>query len=365
MTASFKVEHATRSSRIGMAAFALALVLLAAAPAWGGRDDLRLLAEIYAYVALASLWNLLAGYAGLVSVGQQAYVGLGGYVLFASTILAGLHPLLAVPIAGAMAAIVALPVAALMFRLRGHYFAIGTWVVAEVCRLVLAQVKQLGGGTGTSLPPDIASSIVGLDFVRELFAVRGPAARDIMVYWLALILAIGAFILVYWLLRSRHGLALSAIGDSEVAAESTGVDVFRTKFLIYVLTAAASGMAGALIFLQKARISPDAAFSLIDWTAYVIFIVVIGGIGTMEGPIVGVAIFYLLQYYLAALGSWYLILLGGLAILLMLFAPSGVWGVVSHAFDISLFPVRRRLLATTDIAATSVGKPVGGSEAER
>ena len=98
MTASFKVEHATRSSRIGMAAFALALVLLAAAPAWGGRDDLRLLAEIYAYVALASLWNLLAGYAGLVSVGQQAYVGLGGYVLFAATILAGVHPLLAVPL---------------------------------------------------------------------------------------------------------------------------------------------------------------------------------------------------------------------------------------------------------------------------
>ena len=86
MTASFHVEHATRASRIGTAAFAVAIVLLAAAPAWGGRDDLRLLSEIYAYVALASLWNLLAGYAGLVSVGQQAYVGLGGYVLFASTI---------------------------------------------------------------------------------------------------------------------------------------------------------------------------------------------------------------------------------------------------------------------------------------
>jgi branched-chain amino acid transport system permease protein len=129
--------------------------------------------------------------------------------------------------------------------------------------------------------------------------------------------------------------------------------------LIYVFTAAASGMAGALIFLQKARISPDAAFSLIDWTAYVIFIVVIGGIGTMEGPIIGVAIFYLLQYYLAALGSWYLILLGGLAIVLMLFAPSGVWGVVSSAFDISLFPVRRRLVATTDIVAETVSKSEG------
>jgi len=178
-----------------------------------------------------------------------------------------------------------------------------------------------------------------------------------MVYWLALLLALGTFALVYRLLRSRHGLALSALGDSEAAAESTGVDVFRTKFLIYVLTAVATGMVGALIFLQKARISPDAAFSLIDWTAYVIFIVVIGGIGSMEGPIIGVAIFYLLQYYLAALGSWYLMLLGALAIILMLFAPSGIWGVISHSFDISLFPVRRKLVATTGSSSDKDGKP--------
>jgi branched-chain amino acid transport system permease protein len=359
------VRRETRASTLTLILALPAVLLLAALPAFASRVLLQELFYVFTMLTLAQMWNLLAGSAGLMSVGQQAFVGVGAYALFAFTVIAGLDAAASIVLAGVIAGLVAIPAALIVFRLRGAYFAIGTWVVAEVCRLVLAQVKQLGGGTGTSLPPDIASSIVGLDFVRELFAVRGPAARDIMVYWLALILAIGAFILVYWLLRSRHGLALSAIGDSEVAAESTGVDVFRTKFLIYVLTAAASGMAGALIFLQKARISPDAAFSLIDWTAYVIFIVVIGGIGTMEGPIIGVAIFYLLQYYLAALGSWYLILLGGLAILLMLFAPSGVWGVVSHAFDISLFPVRRRLLATTDIAATSVGKPLGGSEAER
>ncbi len=89
---------------------------------------------------------------GLVSVGQQAYVGLGGYVLFASTILAGVHPLVAVPLAGVIAAVVALPVAGLMFRLRGHYFAIGTWVVAEVFRLIASQLSALGGGSGISLP---------------------------------------------------------------------------------------------------------------------------------------------------------------------------------------------------------------------
>ena len=353
----FALTRETRASTVTLLLAAPVIVILFALPAFASRLLLQELFYVFTIVSLAQLWNLLAGSAGLISVGQQAFVGVGAYALFAFTVIAGLDAVLSIVFSGALAGLVSIPVALIVFRLRGAYFAIGTWVVAEVCRLVLAQVKQLGGGTGTSLPPDIASSIVGLDFVRSFFAVRGPAARDMMVYWLALLLALGTFALVYRLLRSRHGLALSALGDSEAAAESTGVDVFRTKFLIYVLIAVATGMVGALIFLQKARISPDAAFSLIDWTAYVIFIVVIGGIGSMEGPIIGVAIFYLLQYYLAALGSWYLMLLGALAIVLMLFAPSGIWGVISHAFDISLFPVRRRLITRSGAAPGEGGKP--------
>jgi branched-chain amino acid transport system permease protein len=341
--ARFAVTRATRASTVAMLAAIPLIAVLVALPAFGSRVLLQELFYAFTMLALAQLWNLLAGSAGLISVGQQAFVGTGAYALFAFTLVANLDPVLSIVLAGAVAGLVAIPAALIVFRLRGAYFAIGTWVAAEVCRLILAQVKQLGGGTGTSLPPDVASSMFGLDFVRNLFAVRGPVARDVMSYWLALVLAVGTFVLVYRLLRSRYGLALSAIGDSEAAAESTGVDVFRTKLLIYVATAAVTGMVGALVFLQKARISPDAAYSLIDWTAYVIFIVVIGGIGTMEGPIIGVAIFYLLQYYLAALGSWYLILLGALAILLMLFAPTGVWGVISHSLDLSLLPVRRRL----------------------
>ena len=214
MSASFRVEHATRSSHIGMTVFAVAFVLLAAAPVWGGRDDLRLLSEIYAYVALASLWNLLAGYAGLVSVGQQAYVGLGGYVLFASTILAGIHPLLAVPVAGAIAAVVALPVAGLMFRLRGHYFAIGTWVVAEVFRLIASQISALGGGSGISLPAGIVTAMASSRQMREF-----------LIYWVALALVVVVLGAIVLLLRSRYGLALTAIRDNELAARSNGVDV--------------------------------------------------------------------------------------------------------------------------------------------
>ena len=341
MTASFHVEHATRASRIGTATFAAALVLLAAAPAWGGREDLRLLSEIYAYVALASLWNLLAGYAGLVSVGQQAYVGLGGYVLFASTIEAGVHPLLAVPIAGVVAAVVALPVAGLLFRLRGHYFAIGTWVVAEVFRLIASQISVLGGGSGISLPAAI---------VTEMASSR--QMREFLTYWVALALVVVVLAAIVLLLRSRYGLALTAIRDNELAARSSGVDVTRTKLVVYVLTAFGTAMVGALIFLQKLRISPDTAFSVNDWTAFVIFITVIGGIGRVEGPIIGTVVFFVLRQTLADLGSLYLLMLGAVAIAVMLLAPKGIWGFLAERFGWQLLPLQRRLRFAVDARTT-------------
>ena len=158
----------------------------------------------------------------------------------------------------------------------------------------------------------------------------------------------GMLAAVYFILRSRRGLALGAIRDHEAAAAGLGVDIYRIKLAVYVATAAMTGMTGALIYLQKARISPDAAFSVLDWTAYVIFIVVIGGVGTMEGPVIGAIIFYLMQRYLADFGASYLILLGTLGILVMLFAPKGLWGLVAERYDTTLFPTRRRLLLQAD-----------------
>lgn len=330
---SVTVRFSDRSARAGMAMLAVLLIVLAAAPLWGGRDDLRLLAEIYAYVALASLWNLLAGYAGLVSVGQQAYVGLGAYLLFAFTILAGVPPLWAILFAGVIAAGLSLPVAALIFRLRGHYFAIGTWIVAEVFRLLASQVSALGGGSGTSLPVGIVTSIAA---TRQW--------REFLVYWMALVLMVAILLAIVLLLRSRYGLALKAIRDNELAAASSGVDVARVKLLVYVITAFGTAMVGALIFLQKLRISPDAAFSVNDWTAFVIFITVIGGIGRIEGPIVGTLVFFLLRQLLADLGTIYLMMLGAVAIVVMLKAPKGLWGVVVDRFGWQLFPLERRVV---------------------
>jgi branched-chain amino acid transport system permease protein len=341
MSAGFQVEHASRSSRIGMAVFAIGLVALAAAPLWGGRDDLRLLSEIYAYVALASLWNLLAGYAGLVSVGQQAYVGLGGYVLFGSTILFGMPPLVAVPVAGVIAAVISLPVAGLMFRLRGHYFAIGTWVVAEVFRLLSSQISALGGGSGISLPAGIVTAMASSRQMREF-----------LIYWVALALVVVVLAAIVLLLRSRYGLALTAIRDNELAARSNGIDVTRTKLVVYVLTAFGTAMIGALIFLQKLRISPDTAFSVNDWTAFVIFITVIGGIGRVEGPIIGTIVFFLLRQTLADLGSLYLLMLGGVAIAVMLSAPRGIWGLLVERFGWQMLPLERRLRLPADARTT-------------
>jgi branched-chain amino acid transport system permease protein len=331
--AAFQVRFADRRSEISLAVFAALVVALALAPWWAGRDDLRLLGDVFAYVALASLWNLLAGYAGLVSVGQQAFVGLGGYMLFALTILADVPPLWAIPLAGLIGAAASVPVAALVFRLRGHYFAIGTWVVAEVFRLLASQVSALGGGSGTSLPATIVVAIA-----------ETRAMREFVVYWIALALAAAIIALILLLLRSRYGLALTAIRDNELAARSNGVDVTRVKLVIYVLAACGTAMVGALIFLQKLRISPDAAFSVNDWTAFVIFITVIGGIGRIEGPIVGTIVFFALRQTLADQGPVYLLMLGAVAIAVMLKAPKGIWGMIVDKLDWQIFPLQRRVV---------------------
>ncbi len=335
------MNGATRTVRVGSAGpahrlvFALlaAVVLgLAAAPYWADRDGIRLLGEFFAYAALASLWNLLAGYAGLVSVGQQAFVGLGGYVMVTLAIFVGVNPLFAIPVAGLAAGVIAVPVASLTFRLRGAYFAIGTWVVAEVFRLLCAQIGALGGGSGASLP---ARVVLGIAHDR--------AMREAITYWVALALMLAVLGVIVLLLRSRFGLALTAIRDNELAARSNGVEVGRVKLLVYVLVAAATGMVGAWIFLQKLRVSPDSAFDVNDWTALVIFMTVIGGIGSVEGPIIGTVIFFIMRESLSDLGSVYLMILGLVAIGVMLRAPRGLWGAVAARTGWQVIPLRRLL----------------------
>ena len=342
-TNSYTVTTRTRTSTFAAIAAVCLVVVAIFLPLFADRGLIQDLFFIFTMLVLAQFWNLLAGYGGLVSVGQQAFVGFGAYMVFGAAILWGWNPIPALLLSGTGSLLIAIPTAYFAFRLQGAYFAIGTWVVAEVVRLLVAQWQAVGGGTGTSLPRDARAAMWGVDWVQSTFDVRASAALDIIAYWLALVLVVATIGGIYWLLRTKRGLALAAVRDNMEAAKSVGVDATRMKWAVFLIAAFGTGIAGGLIFLQNGRISPDSAFSVIDWTAFVIFIVVIGGIGTIEGPIIGVLVFFALQTLFADYGSWYLIALGLLGIIIMLFAPRGLWGLISDKSGIQLFPIRRRL----------------------
>jgi branched-chain amino acid transport system permease protein len=214
-------------------------------------------------------------------------------------------------------------------------------VIAEVYHLLVINFPELGGGTGITV-----SSAARL----------GPELRDRSAYWFALGVGAGSILLVYLLLRSRLGLALTAIRDNEAGAQSLGVDVLRAKVIVYLIAALGCGLAGAVIYLNGLRIQPDAAFS-INWTAYMIFIVVIGGLGTIEGPILGTAIFFVMQELLADYGVWYLVALGAVAVGVIAITPGGLWNLVVRRTDLRLFPVQRRLALPAAVARPSTREP--------
>lgn len=338
------IQRRTRASRAAAGVCLILMVLAASMPWWAGRWSLRLLTEFLYVVALAQMWNLLAGYGGLLSVGQQAFVGIGGYSLVVFGLHAGINPFLVVPLAGVVAGLLAIPTAAVVLRLRGAQFAVATWVVAEVFRLLVANTASVGGGSGLS--------------VTRAMAGMSGWWRVSTTFWIALGLGAGSTLFVYSLLRSRLGLALTAVRDSEPASESVGIAVRRVKWFVFVTSAVGCGMAGALIYITKLRVAPEAAFS-IDWTATMFFVVVIGGIGTLEGPVVGAVVFFALRQALGDYGTWYLVVLGATAVGIMVWIPRGIWGWVVAKYDFRCFPVQRRLrLADSGAAARSTADPV-------
>lgn len=320
------VTRWSRSTRIGTPVVLLVVLALAAGPYVVGPATLAPLVNLFAYVIMAVSWNLLAGYGGMVSVGQQAYIGIGAYGLVYLSGTIGLDGFLAVPVAAALAAVISIPVSFLAFRLAGGYFAIGTWVIAEVVRLVTVQLDVVGAGSGISL-----TTMSGYD--REV--------RIALTYWVALAAAAVVLLGSVLLVRSRAGLALGAVRDDPTAAASSGVDVTRAKRLVFVIAAAGAGLAGGVIALSSLQVQPDSTYS-VQWTAFMIFMVVIGGVGTIEGPLVGAVVFYVLQRSLAQYGSLYLVVLGVVAIVVVLTAPRGLWGLVTGGRGTTLFPVGYR-----------------------
>lgn len=319
---NLSVRRSARSSRLVTVIMGVGVVVLGALPFLVFASVTDRLVTLFVLITLASMWNLLAGFGGLVSVGQQAYVGIGAYSVLAFSDM-GIQPYLAVPLAAVTCAIFAIPTSWLAFRLRGDYFAVGTWVIAEVYRLLVVRFERLGGGSGKSL-----SGLSGIDQV-----VRGA-----LTYWVALALALVSIICCYVMLRGRLGLSLMAVRDEETAARSAGIDVRRAKLLVYLVSAVGCGAAGAVLIVSSLSVNPDAIFS-VQWSAYMIFIVVIGGIGYIEGPLIGAVVFFALQQMLADYGVWYLVLLGVIGIVVAIWLPRGLWGFVSDRTGASLFPV--------------------------
>ena len=330
MTA-FTVTRSNRSSRSAMWVAVVLVIAAATIPFWAPEDNrsawMREFVEIACYLVFALMWNLLAGYGGMVSIGQQAFFGFGGYAMLMLSNFAGINPFVAVPLAALCAGLIAVPVSLVAFRLQGGYFAIGTWVIAEVFRLSFANMSMVGGGSGTSL---------------TAFNGISKGVREQTTFWMALAGMVAAVLLVYLFLRSKRGLALMAIRDNEVAAESQGIAVQRTKLAVYVVAGLGAGLAGAMYYLSNLRITPDAAFS-VNWTAFAIFMVVIGGMGRIEGPIVGALIFWVLNKFFSDYGSWYLMGLGLLAIIVTIYFKQGLWGYTQQRWGWALFPTQRRL----------------------
>jgi branched-chain amino acid transport system permease protein len=302
----------------------IVVVVLFAFPYYIGPGTTGIMVQGLIVLTLASMWNLLAGYAGLVSVGQQAFFGLGAYFVLIPA-MHGVTPWFGLVIATIAAGACALPLWWLVARLRLGYFAIATWVLASTIMLVIEQISSIGGGTGMPLP-----GLTGMD----------PAVLAAYTYWAALVVAVLAIGSVYFLLRSRVGLVLTAIRDDERAARSSGVRVGLARLLVFVVAAAGCGAAGGVLAIEQLQVVPGTSGGVfsVQWTAIMAFAVIIGGIGTIEGPIIGTAVYMILQQTLESYNAWYLIILGLVAVVIAIFARRGLWGTLDDKFNIRLLP---------------------------
>ncbi len=325
----FSVDRWTRELAAFGIAVSLVVVALAATPLVAGANVVDKLTTLFIYVILAAMWNALAGYAGLVSVGQQAFFGIGAY--FAIRLSAAGFPAYPSLLAGAVgAALLAIPVSFFMLRLRGGEFSIGMWVLAETLHLIVNLDPMIQGETGASM------------IALNAFA---PAERLMTNYWLSLGSMLALLAAIFLLLRSPFGASVQAIRDDEEAAASIGVRVLAAKRTVFILAAFGCALAGVLWLATSITFQPKTNFG-VQWTAYMILMTLVGGLGTFEGPILGALFFFVVQNEFGENGVWYMAGLGVVAILFALFLPRGLWGEIEARTGLRLLPVGYRLRVT-------------------
>ena len=326
-TDDVSVQRWTAMSRFFATSLGAIIIVLFFVPLVMSDNVMQQLTSLFILVILAVMWNALAGYGGLVSVGQQAFIGLGAYGAIYLGHVHAVTPLLALLLSALIAGAVAIPVALVMLQLRGGAFAIGTWVVAEVFAIVVSLRSDLGAGTGISF------------IEMNRFELH---SRIQYVYWASLGTAAVLLIALFVLLRSRLGASLQAIRDDEGAAASVGVRVMAGKPILFVLAGLGCGAAGALTLANQLFIQPTSIFS-VDYSALMIFMVLVGGLGTFDGPIIGAIVLFIIQNQLGDNGVWYFILLGSVAIAFALVLPRGLMGTLQDRLGLQLLPIGYRL----------------------
>ena len=292
---------------VALATVIAAVVVLALLPPFIGRYYSLVIYQMLVLIALAQAWNILAGYGGLVSLAPAVSVGVGAY----TAAVIGSHlgwplPLLILS-GGIVAAVFAVIFSVPMFRFRGLYFAIATLVLAQAVYVFMVNWNGLGGTTGLFLT-EYTSQITTL-------------------YPYALALAVISTVVIYLVLHTRLGLSLRALRDDEDTAQEIGVSTFRTKLWVWVLSSFLIGMVGALEALRLSVVTPDGALS-ITWTINIVTTTIVGGIGTIIGPVIGGVFTVWLAESLAAYPELHVLITGLIVILIIRFAPFGIWGVI-------------------------------------
>lgn len=271
---------------------------------------MRYMLKIFLYITMGEMWNLMSGFAGMTSLGQQAFIGLAGYSVAIVTTVYKMNYYFGIAVGAVLGLGVAVLLAILLLHMQGMYFAIATWGVAEALGTFFCSWKYVNQGAGMNI------TIVPYPGIGEL-------------YLLALFLCAVTLSVTYLLLRTNLGLGLTAMRDDVSAASSLGVDIRRNKLIVYLIAALFTSLAGAIFFINKGTIYPDSGFD-ISWTISMVFIVIIGGVGTVEGPVIGSVIYVLLYEYLAHFPGWSNIILGFVSILVILFMPKGIVGFVKN-----------------------------------
>lgn len=314
----------TKTSRtIKYSVLAVILLLLASHPFWGSDYTINVFILMFLYLSLAQMWNLLGGYSGLVSLGQQAFIGIGGYAVAMLTQVYKMPIILGVGTAFVVTIIFALVISLPIFKMKGVYFTIGTWIIAEALGIFFINWLFVNSGIGYNITVAYRLSMTTF-------------------YYFCMAIGIGSIIIVYIILRSKLGLALMAMRDNESAAEVRGVKLYRTKLVCFIIAACWTAITGCALYLNLAYIKPASAFS-IEWTVSMVFIVIIGGIGTIEGPIIGSIIYIILRQYLYNFPGFNNIILGAIAIIIIIAAPKGIMGFLHDRLGWDLFSVRRRI----------------------